>query len=95
MVVEPVVAVNVDPPLVTTPTIGAVVTGVAPDSDEYRVVVPIVESTVVEDSAIPVTSVSVEIATGPPAPAPPAPPEVLCKMSAPYIYVNFPAAETH
>ena len=88
-------AVNVDPPLVTTPTIGAVVTGVAPDSDEYRVVVPIVESTVVEDSAIPVTSVSVEIATGPPAPAPPAPPEVLCKMSAPYIYVNFPAAETH
>lgn len=80
-------AVKVDPPLVTTPTTGAVVTGVASDSDEYKVVVPMVDSTVVEDSAIPVTNVSVEIATGPPAPAPPALPEVLDSDSVPAVPV--------
>jgi hypothetical protein len=34
MVVEPTVVEKVDPPLVTTDTIGAVVTGVALDSEE-------------------------------------------------------------
>jgi hypothetical protein len=47
------------------------------------VVLPIVESEVDEETTMPVTSVSVEMATGPPAPpAPPAPPEVLCKVLA-------------
>jgi hypothetical protein len=56
------------------------------------VVLPIVESEVDEETTMPVTSVSVEMATGPP--APPAPFEVLCKV---LVSLNFiqPSKETY